>query len=546
MDHLHDLPLIGAMGMGLLLAFLAGLVAVRLRLPALVGYLVAGVAIGPFTPGFVADPHIAAQLAEIGVSLLMFGVGLHFSVRDLWAVRRIAVPGAVVQIGVATALGTLLASRWGWSLTAGLIFGLCLAVASTVVIVRAFQDRGYLSGQAGRIAVGWLIVEDLVMVLALVVLPVLADGSAEGPSVAGQVGLVLAKIGLFFALLYGIGVRALPWLFGELVRSGSRELLTLFVAVAAVSVAYGAALGFGVSFALGAFLAGLVVNEAGVGTRIQHQGEALEHVFAVLFFVSVGMLFNPAVVTQHPLEVLAVLGVIVVGKSLAALGIVAAMGYPPRTALTVSASLAQIGEFSFILAGLGVSTGILDALARDLILAGALLSIAVNPLIFHGALAVAGWSERRGGGASPELPARPLVIVVGYGDVGRPVSESLTAAGVAVTVVDFRREVVEALEQAGTRAVYGEGAMDSVLRAAGIEGAAALVLAGSSIRDMDRVHEAVRRLNRAVSVVRRGGAEPVAVDDHTRVFKGELELAAAMVAHLLAASPPPVTGTRAS
>lgn len=543
MDHLHDLPLIGAMGVGLLLAFLGGLVAVRLRLPALVGYLLAGVAIGPFTPGFVADPHIAAQLAEIGVSLLMFGVGLHFSLRDLWAVRRIAVPGAIAQIGVATALGVLLATLWGWSLSAGLIFGLCLAVASTVVIVRAFQDRGYLSGQAGRIAVGWLIVEDLVMVLALVVLPVLAHGSMQGQSVAGQVALALGKIGLFFALLYGIGVRVLPWLFGEMVRSGSRELLTLFVAVAAVSVAYGAALGFGVSFALGAFLAGLVVNEAGIGTRIQHQGEALEHVFAVLFFVSVGMLFNPAVVTQQPLEVLAVLGVIVVGKSLAALGIVAAFGYPPRIALTVSASLAQIGEFSFILAGLGVSTGMLDAHARDLILAGALLSIAINPLIFHGALVVAGWSERRSKGASAPPPARSLVLVVGYGDVGRRVAESLTAAGVAVTVVDFRREVVEELDQLGMPAVHGEGAMDRVLQTAGIDSAAALVLAGSSARDMDLVHEAARRLNPAVAVLRRAGAEPVVCDARTRVFQAEHELAGAMVAHLLSASRPLATAS---
>ncbi|MFZ5492434.1 MAG: cation:proton antiporter [Pseudomonadota bacterium] len=531
--------------MGLLLAFLAGLVAVRLRLPALVGYLVAGVAIGPFTPGFVADPHIAAQLAEIGVILLMFGVGLHFSVRDLWAVRRIAVPGAVVQIGVATALGALLASLWGWSLTAGLIFGLCLAVASTVVIVRAFQDRGYLNGQAGRIAVGWLIVEDLVMVLALVVLPVLADGSSEGPAVAGQVGLALAKIGLFFALLYSLGVRVLPWLFGELVRSGSRELLTLFVAVAAVSVAYGAALGFGVSFALGAFLAGLVVNEAGIGSRIQHQGEALEHVFAVLFFVSVGMLFNPAVVTQRPLEVLAVLGVIVVGKSLAALGIVAAMGYPRRTALTVSASLAQIGEFSFILAGMGVSLGLLDAHARDLILAGALLSIAINPLVFHGALVVSGWVEQRSLVAPAAPPARARVLVVGYGRVGRRVAELLTGAGVAVTVVDFRREMIEELEQAGVPAVHGEGAMDSVLRTAGIDGAAALVLTGSGARDMDLVHEAARRLNPAVAILRRAGAEPVATDEHTRVFQGELELAAAMVTHLLDSSPSPVPGALA-
>ena len=339
MEHPHDLPLIGAMAMGLGLALLAGMLATRARLPALVGYLLAGIAIGPFTPGFVADAAIAAQLAEVGVILLLFGVGLHFSVRDLWAVRRIAVPGAIAQVAVATGLGALLAQLWGWNLRAGLIFGLCLSVASTVVIVRAFQDRGYLGGQAGRIAVGWLIVEDLVMVLALVIVPVLAGAQADDAgAVAVTVAVAVGKIALFFALLYGVGVRVLPSLFGELVRTGSRELLTLFVAVAAVGVAYGAAMGFGMSFALGAFLAGVVVNEAGIGSRIQHQGEALEHVFAVLFFVSVGMLFNPAVVVHSPLDVLAVLGVIVVGKSLAALGIVAALGYRIRSRACASSS----------------------------------------------------------------------------------------------------------------------------------------------------------------------------------------------------------------
>jgi monovalent cation:H+ antiporter-2, CPA2 family len=557
MPHGHDLPLLGAMAVGLGLAFFAGLLAVRLRLPALVGYLAAGIAIGPFTPGFVADPGIAAQLAEIGVILLMFGVGMHFSLRELWSVRRIALPGALAQIVVATGLGMALASTWGWSRAGGVVFGLCLSVASTVVILRAFQDRGYLGGQAGRIAIGWLIVEDLVMVLALLLVPVLAGAAPAGPGgagVIGQVALALGKIAVFFALLYGVGVRVLPWLFGQLLRTGSRELLTLFVTVAAVSIAYGAAQSFGVSLALGAFLAGVVVNEAGLGTRIPDQAQALEHVFTVLFFVSVGMLFDPAVVTERPLDVLAVLGVVVVGKSLAAFAIVRALGYSTRTGLTVSASLAQIGEFSFILAGLAVATGLLEPLARDLILAVSLISIALNPFAFQAVLRLAAWHERgkpASGAPDPRAVAAPRgkngvapVVVVGYGRVGRRVCAALRDADVPVTVVDFRREIVEELRRAGVPAVHGEGAMDEVLGRAGIGSAGALVLAGGGTREMDLVHEAARRARADLPVLRRAGAGEPQVDAHTQVFHAEQALGGAMAAHLLGAQPASPLGRR--
>jgi monovalent cation:H+ antiporter-2, CPA2 family len=363
----HELPLIGTMAMGLGLAFVGGLFAVRLGLPSLAGYLLAGIVIGPFTPGFVADGDIAAELAEIGVILLMFGVGTHFSVRDLWAVRRIALPGALVQIVVATLLGTAAALHWGWSPGAGVVFGLALSVASTVVLLRALQERGLVDSVNGRIAVGWLVVEDLVMVLALILLPAFAgflggspgDAPGVGDSLLMTILLTLAKIGGFFALMYVVGLRLFPWLSAQLTRAGSAELATLFVTAVAISLAFGAAVGFGVSFALGAFLAGVVVNEAELSHRFSNQIQVLEHVFAVLFFVSVGMLFDPAILVEQPLRVLLVTAIIMVGKSLAAFGLVLLLRYPLNAAATVSASLAQIGEFSFILAALGVGLGLL-------------------------------------------------------------------------------------------------------------------------------------------------------------------------------------------
>ena len=387
----HETTLVATIAVGLAFAFIGGFLAVQLRLPPLLGYLLAGIAIGPFTPGFVADPTLAAQLAEIGVILLMFGVGMHFSVRDLLAVRRIAVPGALAQIVVATAMGAAVTSWWGWSLTAGMVFGLSLSVASTVVLLRALSASGRLTTEEGRIAVGWLIVEDLVMVLALVLLPALggADRPGNVADVWVQVAVMLGKVALFVALMLGAGVRLMPRLLALVERTGSRELFTLMVVALALGIAFGSAKLFGVSFALGAFFAGLVINESGVGHRAAADLQPLQDMFAALFFVAMGMLFDPAILVRQPLQVLAVVALIVVGQSLAALGIVLALRYSLRTALTVAAALAQIGEFSFIMAGLGLSLGLLPAEGPGLIVAGALLSIAVNPFFVSAASRVA-------------------------------------------------------------------------------------------------------------------------------------------------------------
>ena len=386
----HEISLISTIAVGLAFAFVGGFIAVRLRLPPLVGYLLAGIAVGPFTPGFVADVHLAPQLAEIGVILLMFGVGLHFSVRDLWAVRAIAVPGAILQIVVATALGIGASALWGWSLGAGLVFGLALSVASTVVLLRALETRGMLSARNGRIAVGWLIVEDLVMVLTLVLLPALADvlgghapeGDVVSGDILGSLALTIGKVIVFVALMLIGGTRFFPWLLKQVEKTGVRELFTLAVVAIGLGIAYGSALLFGVSFALGAFFAGIVINESDLSHRAVHDLQSLQDAFGVLFFVAVGMLFDPSILIREPLRVVIVLAIVMVGKSLAAYAIVRALRYDHSTALLVSGALAQIGEFSFILAGLGLSLDLLPAEGQNLILAGALLSITLNPLAF--------------------------------------------------------------------------------------------------------------------------------------------------------------------
>jgi CPA2 family monovalent cation:H+ antiporter-2 len=375
----HETALISTIAVCLALAFVGGLLAFRMGLPPLVGYLVAGIVAGPFTPGFTADTKVAPELAEIGVILLMFGVGMHFSVRDLLAVRRVAIPGAIVQIVVATALGLGLANLWGWSLAGGLVFGLALSVASTVVLMRALETRGGPGTPEGRIAVGWLIVEDLLMVLVLVLLPGLADSSSD---VLATVGLTLGKLALFLAAMFVIGARFFPWVLQHVSRTGSRELFTLGVIALSLGVAYFSAHFFGVSFALGAFCAGVLVNGSHLSQRAAADLKPIEDAFAALFFVAVGMLFDPTILVREPVRVLAVLGVIIVGKSLAGLGIVLLLRQPMRTALTVSAALAQIGEFSFILVGLGVSLGLLPEEGRNLVLAGALLSITLNQVVF--------------------------------------------------------------------------------------------------------------------------------------------------------------------
>lgn len=393
----NDMALVATVAIGFVLAAGFGYLADRLRLPPLVGYLVAGIMMGPFTPGFTADMALAAQLAEIGVILLMFGVGLHFSASDLIAVRGVAIPGAIGQIVLATLLGMGLCSLWGWSLGAGLVFGLCVSVASTVVLLKALEERNLVNSPDGRVAIGWLIIEDLAMVLTLVLLPIVAQvlgdpgadaahqASASGSSIALTIVLTLVKLGAFAVLAIVLGPRLVPWLLTLVARTGSRELFTLTVLAIALGIAFGSATIFGVSFALGAFFAGVIMSESHLSHRAAADSLPLQNAFSVLFFVSVGMLFNPMVVFEQPLAVLATVTLITLGKSLIAFGFVLLFRYPVSMALTVGASLAQIGEFSFIVAGLGVSLGLLSQEGHDLILAGAILSITLNPVIFWAA-----------------------------------------------------------------------------------------------------------------------------------------------------------------
>lgn len=550
----HSVSLINTIAAGLGLALVLGFLAVRVRLPALVGYLLAGVIIGPFTPGFVADAGIAAQLAEIGVMLLMFGVGLHFSLDDLLAVRKIAVPGALVQIAVATLLGAGLAAWWGWPAGEALVFGLALSVASTVVLLRALESLGILDSYTGRIAVGWLVVEDLAMVLVLVLLPPLAGALGGSGGQAGAeplwqtFGLTLLQVGGFLALMLVVGRRFFPWLLWQVTRTGSRELFTLCVVAAAVGIAFASAALFGVSFALGAFFAGMVMRESEFAHRAAQESLPLRDAFAVLFFVSVGMLFDPAILLQRPLHVLAVVGVIVVGKSVAACALVLLLRYPLSAALTVSASLAQIGEFSFILAGLGVSLGLLSPEGQSLILAGALISIATNPLWFSAIAPLQKWLHAHSAFARglearedplAELPmstdARYLsrqVVLVGYGRVGRRIAAALAQQDIPFVVAEQNRELVEKLRADGMAVVWGDAADPAVLIQAHITRACVLVVATPDTLHVRQMIEAARTLNPGIqTVVRSHNEEEAALlsrDDVAIVFLGEHELAQAM------------------
>jgi K+:H+ antiporter len=523
----HHVPLIATIAVGLAVAFLLGFVAARLRLPPIIGYLLAGVAVGPFTPGFVADTHLAPQLAEIGVILLMFGVGMHFSLADLREVRGIAIPGAIVQIAVATALGAGMATIWGWPLLSGLVFGLALSVASTVVLLKALEQHGALDSVNGRIAVGWLVVEDLAMVLALVVLPAVADAlgpdaaasaAIDWPLLGRELGIALAKIAVFFVIIYFVGVRLFPWVFAQVAHAGSRDLVTLFVIAVALGIAYGSAIAFDVSFALGAFFAGVVINESKLTSRIAAEAVPLENAFAVLFFVSVGMLFDPAVLIERPVQVLVVILIVVAGKSIAALLIVLAFRYPLRTALTVSASLAQIGEFSFILAAMGLALGMLPPEGQSLILVAALLSIMLNPLVFRTidpverlALSIrplASWLERvalmdSDRTDSPVGDQRDHVVLVGYGRVGREIGRSLRQANIPMVVIEQNAELVEQLREQGINAIRGDASIERVLAHASLANARMLVAAIPDAFQARRMLQHARKVNPGIdSVVR--------------------------------------------
>ncbi len=554
----HDTPLITTIVVGLGLAFLFGAIAQRLRVPPLVGYLLAGVAVGPFTPGFVADQALATELAEIGIILLMFGVGLHFSLRDLLSVRSIALPGALVQMGAATIFGLGLALSMKWTIGAGLVFGLALSVASTVVLMRAIQERRLMETERGRIAVGWLIVEDLAMVLALVLLPALAQvfgGSNEsvpsdplaarfGLGLIGVLALTFVKVSFFVGSMLVVGRRVIPWVLHYIAHTGSRELFRLAVLAIALSVAFGAAKLFGVSLALGAFFAGMILSESALSQRAAEESLPLRDAFAVLFFVSVGMLFDPATVVREPWPMAATLLIIVVGKSVAAFLIVLAFRHPVATALTISASLAQVGEFSFILAEFGVNLNLLPSQGRDLILAGAILSILLNPLMFA---IVDRLSERIGSrlapvaASTPTSPSSPTgstaltdhTILVGYGRVGRIIGTALRERKERFLVIETSDPLIAELREANIEAIAGNAARPDVLKAANLARAKYIIIAIPEAFEAGQVVHQARADNPNSQIIARAHSD--AEVEHLNslgadtVIMGEREIARGMI-----------------
>ncbi|PZQ23928.1 MAG: Kef family K(+) transporter [Sphingopyxis macrogoltabida] len=517
----HDTSLIGTVVAGLGVAFLMGALAQRLKISPIAGYLLAGVLVGPFTPGFVADTGLALQLAEIGVILLMFGVGLHFSVKDLMSVRKIAVPGAIVQIAVASGLGIALGLWLGWSLAGSAVFGLALSVASTVVLLRALQARDMVETEKGRIAVGWLIVEDLAMVLALVLLPAMFGSRGDEGNGAGllqSAGLVLFKVVAFVAFMFIIARRVLPVVLHWVAHTGSRELFRLAVLAIALGVAFGAAVVFDVSFALGAFFAGMILGETQLSRRAAEETLPLRDAFAVLFFVSVGMLFDPQVLVEQPGPVIATVAIIVIGKSVAAYWIVRAFGYGSQTAMTVSVSLAQIGEFSFILASLGVGLQVLPETGRDLILAGSLLSILFNPILFELAVKRIRAEQAADEDAAPEeseevaAPCNAGVILIGYGRVGSHIGGMICGRGEGLTVIEDQKDMAAAAQAAGATVIIGDATKESILRQAGIEDASTLLIAIPEGVEAGAVVRKARAINPKLVIVARAHSDEEVAD----------------------------------
>ncbi len=562
MPHEVDLIILLALGFGMALVF--GYLAVRLRLPPLIGYLIAGIIISPNTPGVVGDVALANQLAELGVMFLMFGVGMHFSLSDLMAVRRIALPGAMLQITVATLMGIGLSLWWGWSFGAALVFGLSLSCASTVVLLRALGDRGLLDSINGKIAVGWLLVEDLVMVLVLVLLPAMATllgGEAPvqpGHTVSDQsiwltLLITLLKVSVFIAFMLIVGKRLIPKIILLVARMGSRELFTLTVVASAVSIAYGSYVLFGVSMALGAFIAGMVVKESDFSHRAEEETLPLREIFSILFFVSVGMLFNPSIIVEQPLQILAVVAIIVVGKTLAAMALVLFFRYPLNTALTVGASLAQIGEFSFILATLGLSLKLITPEAQNLILAGALISITLNSFMFAAIEPVQRWIRERShlarllersGDPLAMLPdevdqsyLKNQVVMIGYGDVGRRIAQSLYEQNIRVVIAEENREIVENLRNRGIAAVSGNATEPAVLIQAHIMHARMLVVSPMDILDVRRMADIARQLNPDIEIMLCAEsieeARVLEQENIGRVYYAKTEMASNMTHHIL-------------
>ena len=540
MAHSADLilTLTGALSAALVL----GLVTHRLRLSPIVGYLMAGVLIGPFTPGFVAHPELARELAEVGVVLLMFGVGLHFHVKELWAVRKVAIPGAIIQIAVATLLGLLLTASFGWSFRAGLVFGLAISVASTVVLLRVLADHGELHTRAGHIAVGWLVVEDLFTALMLVLLPLLADAQADLGSLLGSVALAFFKVFVLVAFTFVFGRRAVPRLLGYVANTRSRELFTLTVLVLALGIALAASLLFGVSMALGAFLAGAVVGQSEFSTRAASDALPMRDAFAVLFFVSMGMLFDPAHLTDDPWLTLATIGLVLVIKPATAFLTLLALRHSVRSALLIGMSLGQIGEFSFIVTALGSQLQILPAAASQVLVVTSLVSITLNPLLFRSLGPLARRLALRAPsqliGEEPARSDRDRVLVVGYGPVGRIITRVLRDNGLDPVVIELNHETVQELEKQGISAVYGDASQQAILELAGAERAVGLIFAAAGsppeavVRLAKQLHPAIMVLARVAFIHESAELGQAGADV---VIAAEAEVALAMAERLLTA-----------
>ncbi|MEX6211953.1 YbaL family putative K(+) efflux transporter [Providencia huaxiensis] len=535
----HSTPLITTIVGGLALAYVLGMIAQRLKISPLVGYLAAGVLAGPFTPGFVADAALAPELAEIGVILLMFGVGLHFSLKDLLAVKSIAIPGAIAQIAVATLLGLGLSLLFGWGIFTGIVFGLCLSTASTVVLLRALEERQLIESQRGQIAIGWLIVEDLAMVLTLILLPAAAaimnTDDASFSELALGLAWTIGKVVLFIFIMIVIGRKVIPWILSRTASTGSRELFTLAVLALALGIAYAAVAIFDASFALGAFFAGMVLNESELSHRAAQDTLPLRDAFAVLFFVSVGMLFDPVVLIEQPLGILGVLAIIIIGKSAAALALVRMFGHSRRTALTISVSLAQIGEFAFILAGMGLTLGVMDKDAQNLVLAGAIVSIMLNPVLFtlldKYLESTETIEEQLLEETLEEETQVPVdicghAIIVGYGRVGGMLADKLRRKEIPVVVVEDTRARFEELAENGFSAILGNGANKDIISLARIECAKTLLLtipngyeAGEIVATAKEMNPNITVIVRAhyddeVSFIKERGADHIIIGEH--------------------------------
>jgi CPA2 family monovalent cation:H+ antiporter-2 len=548
----HSLDLILTLTGGLATALALGYVTQRLGLSPIVGYLLAGIVVGPYTPGFVADRHLAEQLAEIGVILLMFGVGLHFHLEQLWAVRRVAIPGALGRIVVVTALGAVLTRALGWSWAAGIVFGLAISVASTVVLLRVLTDNRDLHTPTGHIAMGWVIVEDVFTVVVLVILPALLGTQPSAPfGLTVTLAATALKIAALVAFTLLVGGRVIPWLLEHVAGTRSRELFSLTVLVLALGIAVGSATLFGVSMALGAFLAGTVVGRSEFSLRAASEVLPMRDAFAVLFFVSVGMLFDPGHLLESPWLVATTLALILLGKTLGTLGLMLFLGYPLKVGLAVAVALAQIGEFSFILGLLGNQRGVLPAGAMHTLVAAAIVSITLNPLLYRLTDPVAAWLSGRHGptpergthvagkavpaDAAPHRPSRHRAVVVGYGPVGRTVTRLLRENDIEPTVVELNLETVRRLREEGVPAVYGDASQGEILRSAGVGDAGSLILSASELRG-ERIVRLARELNPGIQVLARSTYVrelPALRQAGAEAFSGEGEVALAMTVAIL-------------